>query len=131
LHEFRIAKSFNDWPTIEYEIYGRSLSCLLLSRFYKKIELVTDAKGKELLIDILKLPYTSVTLDLSRRDKYSPELWMLDVIYSIGIQNEPFTYVDDDVFLWTPLPDELSDYEVFTDLLILTLGILGTPNSSH
>jgi hypothetical protein len=112
--EFKNSKSFRDWPSIEYEIYGRSLSCLLLSRLYKNIELVTDIKGKELLIDILKLPYTNVVLDLNILDKYSPELWMLDDIYSMGIQDEPFMYVDDDVFFWSPLPEELTYYNAFT-----------------
>jgi hypothetical protein len=113
-YDFKTREAYNICPTVEHEIYSRALSCLLLSRFYNNLELVTDIKGKELLIDKLGLPYSNVTLELDKLDKYSPELFVLDSIYSIGIQNEPFIYMDENIFLWTPLLSELNDYDIFT-----------------
>ncbi len=50
-----------------------ALSCLCLKRFYKDVELVTDEKGKKMLIDTLKLPYTKVTVCLDDLNHYNPK----------------------------------------------------------
>jgi len=113
-YDFKTRDAYNNCPTEEHEIYSRVLSCLLLSKLYDRVELVTDSKGKELLIDTLGLPYSSVTLELDKLDKYSTELFVLDEIYSMGIQKEPFIYIDENIFMWAALPSELNGHDVFT-----------------
>jgi len=39
------------WLSGEYHWMSWALSCLQLKKFYKEIELVTDKKGKQILID--------------------------------------------------------------------------------
>jgi hypothetical protein len=100
--------SFNDkvgWYSSEYHWMGWSLSCLQLSQFYAEIELVTNLKGKEILIDKLNLPYSKVTLiDF---DELTNEFWSLAKVEAYQIQNEPFLHVDGDIFIWKAFDEEI------------------------
>lgn len=62
--------------------------------------MITDLKGNETLIKLLKLPYDTVRIELDSLNHYHEDLWALGKIYSYGIQNEPFIHVDSDVFVW-------------------------------
>jgi hypothetical protein len=84
-----------------------ALSCLTLRRFYKDVELITDQKGKVLLIDTLKLPYTKVTVCLDELNHYHPKLWAIGKIKAYQLQKEPFLHVDGDIFIWKPFGDEI------------------------
>jgi hypothetical protein len=120
----KIIQSYWSLPasTRETDIHGRSnggyvsskfnhmswaLSCLTLRRFYKDVELVTDKKGKKLLIDTLKLPYTKVTVCLDDLNPYHPKLWAIGKIKAYQLQKEPFLHVDGDIFIWKPFGDEV------------------------
>ena len=76
------------------------MSCLQFRKYYDKVELVTDKKGKEIFIDQLKLPYTKVEVVLDDLNDYHPQLWALGKIYCYEMQNEPFIHADGDVFVW-------------------------------
>jgi hypothetical protein len=82
-------------------------SCLSIKKFYPELELVTDYNGKELLIDKLKLPYSSYTIFPEFIDEIPSSLWALVKVYSYSIQQEPFLHIDNDVFLWGKFPSEL------------------------
>jgi hypothetical protein len=118
----KIIQSYWSLPSLsqEKDINGRSnggfldarfnymswaLSCLSLKRFYKDIELITDEKGKELLINTLKLPYTKVTICLDELNHYHPKLWAIGKIKAYQLQKEPFLHVDGDVFIWKKFGD--------------------------
>jgi hypothetical protein len=88
------------WLHKRYHYLSMSLSCLLLRRFYSEVELVTDTAGKEILIDLLELPYTKVSTDLDHFSNYPPILWALPKLYAYSIQRSPFLHVDGDVFIW-------------------------------
>jgi hypothetical protein len=113
----KIIQSYWSLPSLgsDKDIYGRSnggfidarfnymswaLSCLTLKRFYKNVELITDKKGKELLIDTLNLPYTNVTVCLDELNHYHPKLWAIGKIKAYQLQDEPFLHVDGDIFIW-------------------------------
>jgi hypothetical protein len=49
-------------PEIHYMSWA--FSCLQLSKFYENVELHTNQQGKEILIDVLELPYSKVHLSL-------------------------------------------------------------------
>jgi hypothetical protein len=119
----KIIQSYWSLPSLsqENDIHGRSnggyihsrfndmswaLSCLTLRRFYKDVELITDQKGKELLIDTLKLPYTKVTVCLDELNHYHPKLWAIGKIKAYQLQKEPFLHVDGDIFIWKAFGDE-------------------------
>ncbi|WP_282081141.1 DUF6734 family protein [Aquimarina algiphila] len=77
-----------------------ALSCLKLNEFYDEIELVTDDKGYNLLIEEFGLPYTTSKLNLNSLSEYSPDLWAFGKIIAYSLQDRPFIHVDNDVFIW-------------------------------
>ncbi len=89
------------WLSAEYHWLSWALSVLQLRQFYDEVELVTDAAGKHILIDILQLPYTSVRVVFDEvLADYPHDLWALAKIYAYSIQGEPFLHVDGDVYIW-------------------------------
>ena len=89
------------WPTPEFHWMSWALSCLQARSLFDEVELVTDSFGKEILIDQLGLPYSSVSTALEGvLQNYPSELWALAKIFSYSIQTEPFLHIDGDVFLW-------------------------------
>lgn len=96
------------WCSAPYHLMSWALSCLQLLQFYEDIELITDKKGKELLIDKLNLPYKKVRVELDNLDLVQiPGLWVMKKIYSYTLHEEPFLHVDGDVFVYAPFPKEL------------------------
>ncbi|WP_075349602.1 DUF6734 family protein [Algoriphagus marinus] len=96
------------WCSAKYHLMSWALSCLQLNKFYDNVELITDTKGKELLIDVLKLPYKKVRVELDNlRFDAHPRLWVMKKIYSYNLHNEPFLNVDGDVFIFKPFPHEV------------------------
>jgi hypothetical protein len=89
------------WLSCEYHWMSWALSCLQAKNTFGAVNLVTDLKGKEILIDQLQLPYSTVSTELEGAlDHYHPALWALSKIYTYSIQTEPFIHLDGDVFLW-------------------------------
>lgn len=87
------------WPHRKFNYFSWMLSCLQLKEHYDNIELVTDSIGKKILIDKLKLPYTSVVLDLDRYNETNTDLWALGKIHAYRIQTDHFLHVDNDVYI--------------------------------
>ena len=112
-------RNLGGWLDKKYNYMSWMLSCLQLNKFYDHIELVTDQPGYELLIEKLKLPYTSVKVELDRLDNYHTDLWALGKIYAYSIQNEPFIHIDGDVFIWDKISEEFSN----TDLLVQNMEV--------
>lgn len=94
-------------PEIHYMSW--SLSCLQLLKFYPEVELHTNTAGKEILIDLLGLPYTKVHLSLETEFMYNllPNMWAYCKIHTYSIQNQPFLHIDGDVFIWKPFKNSL------------------------
>ena len=89
------------WLSCEYHWMSWALSCLQAKAIFGEVNLVTDLKGKEILIDRLQLPYSTVSTELEGKlDQYHPALWALAKIYTYSIQTEPFLHLDGDVFIW-------------------------------
>lgn len=101
-------RALGGWSDKKYYYMSWALSCLRACSLYERVELVTDTRGKALLIDCLQLPYTRVQVALDELDEYDPDLWALGKIYAYALQDEPFIHIDGDVFLWEPLPEELA-----------------------
>ena len=74
------------WLSPEYNWMSWALSYLQFNKFYGSPNLVTDADGKQVLIDILNLPYNEVHAELDILNRYSPKLWALAKIYSYSLQ---------------------------------------------
>lgn len=96
------------WCNAPYHLMSWALSCLQLHQYHEDLELITDRKGKELLIDQLQLPYKKVRIELDDLDLVPiPGLWVMKKIYSYTRHEEPFLNVDGDVFVYAPFPKEL------------------------
>jgi len=93
-------KKTSPWREPKYFYMSWVLSCLTISRFYNTIELVTDIKGHDLLINKLKLPYNNVKVVLDKLNNYPARLWAIGKIYTYQIQQTPFIHVDGDIFIW-------------------------------
>jgi len=94
------------WISPEYHWMSWALSCMQAKKFYEHIELVTDERGKEILINRLGLPYSSVNTSLEPAlDPYPAELWSLAKIFSYQIQQQPLIHLDGDVFIWKPFSE--------------------------
>lgn len=87
--------------------FSWALSCLQLKEFYTDVELVTDSKGKHLLIDLLNLPYSQVNLSLDQLETEHEDLWALGKLKAYEIQKNPFIHVDSDVFIWSKFPQSV------------------------
>lgn len=95
------------WADKKYNYFSWVLSCHQFRKYYDEVELVTDEAGYDLLINKLKLPYTSVKVELDELNHYHPDLWALGKIYAYGIQDKPFLHVDGDVFIWKKFDADL------------------------
>ncbi|ERM80467.1 hypothetical protein P872_21685 [Rhodonellum psychrophilum GCM71 = DSM 17998] len=96
------------WCSAKYHLMSWALSSLQLHKFYDNVELITDTKGKELLIDQLKLPYKKVRIELDNLVLGGiPGLWVMKKIYSYTLHKEPFLNIDGDVFIFKPFPEDL------------------------
>lgn len=105
------------WPHVKYHLLSLAYSCMQLSRFYKKLSLVTDEIGYNILIDTLQLPYTDVSVKLDTLNGYDPQLWSIGKVYTYSLQNEPFLHVDGDVYIWEPFGKEIESAELVAQSL--------------
>lgn len=90
------------WPHRKLNYFSWALSCLSLRTYYEEVELVTDDKGKEILIDKMQLPYTKTTTTLNVLGDRDGGLWALGKVYAYGLQKTPFLHVDNDIFIGKP-----------------------------
>lgn len=95
------------------------LSANQLAKFYE-VELYTDQKGYEILINQLQLPYHKVHVVLDELNHYHKSLWAMPKIKTYSLQNEPFLHVDGDVFIWKAFSDELLSGDFISQNLEIT-----------
>ncbi len=102
-----IEKNDGGFRHAKYHWMSWALSCLTFKELYEEIELVTDEKGKHILIDKLKLPYTKVHVELDGLNHYPEQLWAIGKLYAYRLQDKPFLHVDGDVYCWNRFGREL------------------------
>jgi len=112
------------WLSPEYNWMSWALSCLQLKKIFGEVELFTDALGKEILIDMLRLPYSKVSVVLDGvLNGLPPEVWSLSKLHTYSLQEEPFLHFDGDLFLWQPIPDAVLGSEVIVQNKELDLAL--------
>lgn len=102
-----------NWVSPKAHLYSWVLSVNTSAKHFKEVELVTDELGKKILIDELKLPFTSVKVVLDEYIEYK-DFWAFGKIIAYMIQDKPFIHLDADAFLWKGLPEKLKGADVFT-----------------
>lgn len=98
------ARKFGGWLNFKYFLISAAYSCLTLRKHNKKVYLYTDSQGQELMIDLLTLPYEDVSVSLNDLYNEDHRLWILGKMHAIEQQQEPFIHVDNDIYMWEPLP---------------------------
>lgn len=93
------------WSEKAFHYMSCALSCLKLAEFYP-VELITDQKGIDILINKIGLPYSHTTIDLEYID-YPTSLWAVGKVVAYSLQNEPFIHIDNDVFIWSKFPEHI------------------------
>jgi hypothetical protein len=101
------------WPAPEYYWLSWALSCLQLNKIFGKVELITDSLGKEILVDILHLPFSKASIELDNiLNGYPNDVWALAKIHSYSIQEKPFIHFDGDFFLWQSVEEKILNAEL-------------------
>lgn len=106
------------WLSNCHHYMGWAYSCLQLGKFYDEVELVTDELGKQLLIDELELPYTSVKVILDDALADCPwHFWATSKIISYKNQDKPFLHVDGDIFISKPFDKQIESAQIVSQNL--------------
>lgn len=104
------------WMAPQYNWLSWILSANQLAKYYA-VELYTDQKGYEILIEKLQLPYAKVHVVLDELNHYHKDLWAIPKIKAYSLQQAPFLHVDGDVFIWEPFPEKLMQARLITQNL--------------
>lgn len=105
--------TYSNWVNKFMFYHTYALSALLVNKHYPgKTTLVTDAFGKELLIDKLELPYDQVIVCLDRLNTYPKEFWALGKIYTYSLFSEPFIHLDFDFLLASSFDPAFTEAEL-------------------
>ena len=92
------------WLSHKHYLYSCVLSFECARRHFCETVLYTDDAGAELLIDELKLPFSSVSTSLNDVNHYDSAWWAVGKLYTYSMQSAPFIHIDSDVYLWKALP---------------------------
>lgn len=110
------------WVAPHYHLMGWALSCLTLKKQLGYLSLYCNKRAKELLIDILGLPYDEIHESMNGWEPPHPQLWALSKIHTYALQKSPFLHIDGDVFLFGKFPERITtgsviaqNVEEFTD----------------
>ena len=101
------------WHKPLHHLLAWGLSLRAAARHYPETVLITDRAGKKLLVDRLGLSFTHVSTELDRLQDADPDWWALGKLVAYNVQDRPFVHLDTDVFLWRPLPPNLTQAAVF------------------
>ena len=102
------------WSKPLHHLLSWGLSLQTAAQHYSDTVLVTDRRGKELLVDQLGLEFGTVSMELERLKDADAGLWALGKLVAYALQDRPFLHLDSDVFLWKRLPAWLEEAPVFT-----------------
>jgi hypothetical protein len=98
------ARKFGGWLNFKYFLISAAYSCLTLRKNHKKVYLYTDTQGQELMDDLLRLPFEEISTSLNQLGDEDHRLWIRGKMHVIEQQQEPFIHVDNDIYVWEPLP---------------------------
>lgn len=117
------------WFSPHYHLMSWALSCLSIREQLGSVSLFCNRKAKELLIDVLNLPYDEVHETMEGWNPPHPQLWALSKIHTYSLQKKPFLHIDGDVYLFEKLPDRIKSAEIaaqnieeFTDYYYSFMG---------
>lgn len=84
-------------------LYTSALSVVCASRHFPEVQIISSSWGVDMFTQ-LKLPVTSYSNSLDEIKNISRFFWAYGKLIAYCEQREPFVHLDNDVFLWEPLP---------------------------
>lgn len=101
------------YPTAEIHWLSFAYSCLQLKKHHPDLPLVLYANEAviKLVRDVYEFPYTDYHL-LNEVDPVKNRLYAWPKIETYSRQTEPFIHIDNDIFIWKPLPDDLFEADL-------------------
>ena len=87
-------------------LFTTSLAIICASRHFEEVQFISSDWGLD-LIKQLNLPITSYSNKLNELKTIPRQFWAYGKILAYNEQDVPFVHVDNDVFLWDPLPDRI------------------------
>jgi len=92
-------------------LHTTALSAWCASQHFKEVEMVSDDWGLD-MFKAIGLPVTTYSNALNSMNDISRFFWAYGKLIAYNIQDKPFVHLDNDVFLWDPLPDRILNAEL-------------------
>jgi hypothetical protein len=87
-------------------LFTTALSVLCASRLFKEVQIISSSWGVDMLSQF-NLPVTSYSDRLNEMKDVSPYFWAYGKLIAYCEQTTPFIHIDNDVFIWKPLPERI------------------------
>lgn len=87
-------------------LFTTALSILCASRIFKEVQFISSDWGVD-IVKKLDMPVTDYSNKLNEMKSVSRYFWAYGKLIAYNEQKEPFVHVDNDVFMWEPLPDRV------------------------
>jgi hypothetical protein len=101
------------WVNTLEHLLAWGLSLETARQHYPETALYTDDLGASILVDRLGLRFAEVSTSLNCLADADSGWWSMGKFHVYREQASPFIHLDNDVFLWKALPDELTAAQVF------------------
>jgi hypothetical protein len=102
------------YSSVETMIESLIVSSNVAKKHYPNLYFYTDKIGYEWIEPYLdKLPFTKIEICLDEMNWVDDNYWSIVKVFVYTLQKEPFVHLDNDVFLWDKLPDELCKNDFF------------------
>jgi hypothetical protein len=87
-------------------LFTTALSIACASRHFKEVQFISSSWGVDLFKE-LGLPITDYSTELDQMKTVSKHFWAYGKLIAYYDQKKPFVHIDNDVFLWRPLPQRI------------------------
>ena len=99
------------WLSPRHHYYAWVVSAMLAKAAYGNVHLIADGPAKEVLVDVIGIPYDTVSVSLGTTP-VPPRVWCvskLEAFRSLVDDGQPFIHIDGDVFLFGRLPKHVEE----------------------
>lgn len=101
------------WISYKHCLLSWILSVEMAKKHYETTVIYTDDDGLNILVHGIGLHFDFVSTALNYLDYHDPAWWSLGKLVAYRYEVEPFIHLDNDVFLWRPLPLRLINSALF------------------
>lgn len=92
-------------------LYTMSLAVAMSARQFSEVQVMSSVWGVNLFRE-LGLPVTEYSIKLEDMKKVSRSFWAYGKLIAYASQSRPFVHIDNDIFLWDPLPKRILESEL-------------------